>query len=322
MARRRKTSPFEDLTSVLALLPWWVCLGLGVAGYFVLHALAAPAAPGSSFKPDKLPALMVTSLFKGLAMAGQFIVPIICLAAAVMSAVARRQRGALVSTVAASRAPDALHEMSWREFEMLVGESFRLQGYKVMETGQALGSAAGGVPDGGVDLVLSRDREKYLVQCKQWKAFKVGVPVVRELYGVMAAQGAAGGFVVTSGSFTAEAVAFAEGRNVRLLDGKELFRMIQQARAGLASGKSKPSPPAPAGSRPAPPAPSVSKKPTTPFGAAVATASTGMVDTLPRSACPICTGPMVRRNAKKGANAGKAFLGCVSYPVCRGTRQV
>ena len=43
--------------------------------------------------------------------------------------------------------------------------------------------------------------------------------VVRELYGVMAAKGAAGGFVVTTGSFTEEAVSFAIGRKVTLVDG-------------------------------------------------------------------------------------------------------
>jgi Restriction endonuclease len=49
--------------------------------------------------------------------------------------------------------------------------------------------------------------ERFLVQCAQWRAFKVGVDVVRELYGVMAAKGAAGGFVVTSGKFTDDAIA-------------------------------------------------------------------------------------------------------------------
>ncbi len=38
-----------------------------------------------------------------------------------------------------------LNGMSWREFEMLVGEAFRLGGYTVSETG-------GGGADGGVDL--------------------------------------------------------------------------------------------------------------------------------------------------------------------------
>lgn len=45
-----------------------------------------------------------------------------------------------------------------------------------------------------LDLVLQKGREKFLVQRKQWKAFKVGVQVVRELYGLIAAAGAAGGF--------------------------------------------------------------------------------------------------------------------------------
>ena len=163
-------------------------------------------------------------------MVGQYVVPVLCLAAAVVSASQRRQRHDLVASVAQGRAPDVLDGMSWQEFELLVGEAFRLQGYEVAEIG-------GGGPDGGVDLVLRKDREKFLVQCKQWKAFKVGVQVVRELYGVMAAKGAAGGFVVTSGSFTEEAIAFASGRNVRLIDGPKLFGLIQQAKAAKGQGE-------------------------------------------------------------------------------------
>jgi restriction system protein len=60
-------------------------------------------------------------------------------------------------------------------------------------------------------------RKKFYVQCKQWRAYKVGVEVVRELYGVMAAHGAAGGFVMTSGRFTDAANEFAQGRNMKLV---------------------------------------------------------------------------------------------------------
>jgi len=49
---------------------------------------------------------------------------------------------------------------------------------------------------------------------------------VRELYGVMAAEGAACGFVVTSGVFTDEVRAFAVGRNIELIDGKALHALI------------------------------------------------------------------------------------------------
>jgi hypothetical protein len=131
----------------------------------------------------------------------------------------RRKRRQLLAGVSSSAAPDALNHLTWREFEMLVGEAFRVQGYSVTETA---GSA-----DGGVDVVLRKDSEKYFVQCKQWRAHTVGVPIVRELYGAMAAHGATGGFVVTSGRFTKPAIEFAEGRNVTLIDGPQLHAMIQ-----------------------------------------------------------------------------------------------
>jgi restriction system protein len=74
----------------------------------------------------------------------------------------------------------SIRQLSWQEFEQLVGEYFRRLGYTVRETGQR-------GHDGGVDLELRQDGQLYLVQCKHWKAWKVGVPVVWEmlaLYGV------------------------------------------------------------------------------------------------------------------------------------------
>jgi restriction system protein len=167
-----------------------------------------------------------------------------------------------------------------------------LQGYQVVETG-------GGGADGGVDVVLSRPGknggETFLVQCKQWRALKVGVDVVRELYGVMAARGATGGFVVTSGRFTDDAVSFASGRNVTLVDGPKLLALIQQAKAGAVQ-----------------PATRAGATKASPLSTAPAQATT----------CPLCAKPMVRRTAKRGANAGGEFWGCTGYPPCRGTRPI
>ena len=36
--------------------------------------------------------------------------------------------------------------------------------------------------------------------------------------------------------------------------------------------------------------------------------------------CPLCSSSMVRRDAKRGANAGKSFWGCSQYPRCKGTQ--
>jgi len=96
-------------------------------------------------------------------------------------------------------------------------------------------SGEGGA-DGGVDIVLSRGSDRYFVQCEQWKARQVRVTTVRELYGVMAAQGAAGGYVVTSGVFTDEARRFAERREIELLGGDQLVEIIGAQTKVMGSG--------------------------------------------------------------------------------------
>lgn len=291
MARRKQSGPAGDFIELVAKLPWWAGVALAVLSYVLLHKLAVQ--PLAAARPGSVSAMVPQSVWKGLANVGQYIVPILCLAGAGVSAWQRKVRRRLVDDVAQSKASDALDGMSWREFEMLVGEGFRLQGYRVVETG-------GGGADGGVDLVLSKPGtnggEKFLVQCKQWRAYKVSVDVVRELYGVMAARGATGGFVVTSGRFTDEAASFASGRNVTLVDGPKLRRLLQQARAS-ASGS--------AAERPAAQPPAQSR-----------------AEPVLSPACPLCSKPMVRRIAKRGANAGTEFWGCTAYPACRGTRTI
>lgn len=116
--------------------------------------------------------------------------------------------------------------------------------------------------------------------------------VVRELYGVMAAKGATGGFVVTSGRFTDDAKAFADGRNVQLVDGPKLFAMIKQAKQSVATKSPQPA--------------------SSPM-ASVARSEIG-------PPCPQCGSSMVKRTARKGNNAGAEFWGCSKFPTCRGVR--
>lgn len=284
MARRRAGSTFDDLVDLVAMLPWWLGVALAVAAYATFNSFAVlPSTPA----PDIRPGEHATAVLLGAAasIAG-YLVPFICLLGAGLSAWRRARRKSLVQGAMKSDAAGAVARMSWREFEMLVGEAFRLDGYRVVETG-------GGGADGGVDLVLRKGSETFLVQCKQWRACKVGVNVVRELYGVMAARGAAGGFVVTSGRFTGEARSFAEGRNVELVDGERLLRMIDRAQAARGSSAER--------------------------GAVVPAARSAVAEA---PACPSCGSAMARRVAKRGANAGKSFWGCSRYPTCKGTSAV
>jgi hypothetical protein len=55
-----------------------------------------------------------------------------------------------------------LRLLSAAEFEYLVGEVFRREGWQVTERGRQDG------PDGNIDLVLKRGHERLIVQCKRW----------------------------------------------------------------------------------------------------------------------------------------------------------
>jgi restriction system protein len=286
MARKRKTSPLEDMLDLVSLLPWWAGVALSVISYGVLHRMAVPVKV-TAVQPGQIGDLMTQTIIASVAAVGQYLVPLICLLGAAMSFFRRKQRAELMTDVAQAKSASALDGMSWREFEILVGEAYRLQGYSVTETG-------GGGADGGIDLALTKGGEKFLIQCKQWKAYKVGVDVVRELYGVMAAKGATGGFVVTSGRFTEDAKAFAEGRNVQLVDGPKLFAMIKQAKHSLSATVQQPN----------------DKLRMAPPKAAV------------EPSCPQCGSDMVKRTARKGSNAGGEFWGCSKFPTCRGVRSL
>lgn len=281
MARKKKQSLFENLIEITAMLPWWVGVLLAFVTYFVCHHFAITEIP-STTSLAQMGANVSSQIGKTFAMMGQYLFPFAFLIGASMSAYGRHKRAKLIDNVQESPSASVLNGMTWQEFEMLVGEAFRRRGYTVTETG-------GGGADGGVDLVLRKGSEKFLVQCKQWKAYKVGVTTIRELYGVMAAGGAVGGFVVTSGVFTHEAKSFAEGINVDLIDGAELTAMIKNIQRQ-------------------------------PQSIIVTTQPALQPDlaTAENPSCPKCGIAMVKRTAKQGSNMGKTFWGCNNFPKCRG----
>ena len=175
----------------------------------------------------------------------------------------------------------SIRSIAWREFEELVGEAYRRKGYRVTETG-------GGGADGGVDLILRKNGEHLLVQCKNWRMDKVGVKVVRELYGVVAAEGATGGIVICSGAFTQEARDFARGKPIELVEGTALARMVEE----------------------------VKKKPSSIID--INPILPGTQRTVNK--CPLCGGEMVLKTARRGPKAGEDFWSCSAFPKCRGKK--
>jgi restriction system protein len=175
---------------------------------------------------------------------------------------------------------DSLRELPWKRFEDLLGEAYRRQRYEVEER-------LGGGADGGVDLILRRDGYVTLVQCKRWKGKPVRVETVRELYGVMHDRSASAAKLVATTHFTPDAVAFAEGKPIELVDATALLKLLRSVQT---SGN-------------------------------IVLPEAGERDHLTPD-CPRCGAEMVMRTARHGANAGEKFWGCSSFPNCRGTQAI
>ncbi len=133
------------------------------------------------------------------------------------------------------QARDRRHLVEWTsdmrlldstEFEWLVGEIYRRRGWKVEETGRTDG------PDGGVDLSITRDGKRSIVQCKRWTSWPVGVEHVRTFAGALLREGLAGdsGVFVTLSSFTEQARAEGERIGLTLLDNRDMYAMVEEVR--------------------------------------------------------------------------------------------
>lgn len=316
MARKR-TSPAEDIVELVSMMPWWIGLILALLSFLILHAIASrPPLPVASV--GQIGAAVNWELFKVLALFGQIIFPFIFLLGAAISAFKTvRDKRSFDSTVNRLKGPTVLSEskvpsvvgprpaslekntakastsprhqitdgwtpeilatLEWKRFETVCAEYLRLIGFDPKET--RIGA------DGGVDIWIYKqgmERPFGIVQCKAWNSYKVGVKPVRELFGVMSAEKVDNGLFITSGTFTSEALTFADGKLITLFSGQEFLDKIKSLTEEDQATLLK-----------------------------IATAGDYRTPT-----CPQCGIKMILR---QGVDGKRAFWGCVKFPKCRAT---
>lgn len=114
-------------------------------------------------------------------------------------------------------------QLTPREFELLLKRLLEAMGLTAKETPYS--------KDDGVDVIAEDHRPfhrgRVVVQAKRY-AGSVGVTTVRELNGVLPLHRAQRGIVVTTGTFTREAVATARQLGIELIDGRELRQALAE----------------------------------------------------------------------------------------------
>ena len=181
----RKNTSFADL---LVEAPWWVSVVTAIITYLGMAYLLPTIQTENQ---------IINLLLQGLAIPGPYFAFFILLIAPFSFFNSRRK----AKQLDAQKNIETIRKMHWRNFEELVAEAYRRRGYKVIEGGFG--------PDGGVDLEIRKNDEYVIVQCKQWRAQKVGVSIVREMYGVLSASNADRITIASSGKFTQQAFDFA-----------------------------------------------------------------------------------------------------------------
>lgn len=172
---------------------------------------------------------------------------------------------------------ELISQLEWRVFEKLCTRLWELKGFDAKETQTGA--------DGGVDFYLYANTTQQkigAVQCKSWGKKQIGVNVIRELQGVIAAEQLKLGLLMYAGQLSKDAQAFLQQPSVSIKaqNQQDILSEIQ-------------------------------KLPTETQVSLLQEITEGDYTT---PSCPTCDQKLIRRTAK---NTGNQFWGCVNFPRCR-----
>lgn len=171
-----------------------------------------------------------------------------------------------------------LSKIDWKLYEDICMEYLRIKNCGADVT--CIGA------DGGIDIKVSDKNGKIiaLAQCKAWNK-SIGVSLIRELFGVMAAEKVKYGIFLTTSTFSEDAKQFAHNKPILLVDGEELIKLVNLLNVA-------------------------EKKRLDDF-------VNNRDWSIPT--CVHCNVKLIKRTTKSGPNAGRIFWGCTNYPSCKVT---
>jgi len=165
---------------------------------------------------------------------------------------------------------EKLRKIDWFQFEKLIELIYRHRDFTVKRLG-------GANPDGGVDLIIESPTDRFVLQCKHWRKWTVGVRHIREFLGTMTDSKCSKGIFITLTGYSGEAKQLADKHGIQILNESDVVRMLEES--GLMYSREIPA-----------------------------------LFSDSRKFCPKCESEMVLRTARANGNQ---FWGCSNYPRCK-----
>jgi len=168
-----------------------------------------------------------------------------------------------------------IDQMDGFQFEVYLKALFKKMGYKCNVTSNSY--------DFGADLVLTKDKEKIVVQAKRYGyKNKVGIDAVQQVYAAKAYYKAHSCWVFTNSIFTNHARKLAAACRVELYDREKLMDFINQINPDMTARE--------------------------------------VLHSVPAAEryCPSCNGTLIQRTSRNG----NVFMGCSNFPECRYTERI
>ena len=180
----------NSIFAILLRLPWWLSAGIAAA-LFAGARLALPAEYSLYAFFIALPFLVI-AIHLGWV---QLRAP---------------------SEAGIAKAMEQARAMAWSDFSAAVEQAFSREGHAVMRSGR-----------NGADFQLDKAGRITLAACKRWKVARTGIEPLRELVSARQAADAHECVYIATGEFTDTARTFAAEKNIRLVAGAELARLLR-----------------------------------------------------------------------------------------------
>jgi restriction system protein len=115
-----------------------------------------------------------------------------------------------------AKALEAIGAMAWDEFRSAVETAYRREGYAVSR-----------LAGDDADLELVKAGRTTLVACRRWRVARTGIEPLRQLHAAGKKRDAQECIYLCAGEITANALAFAAERKIRIVSGAELARLAR-----------------------------------------------------------------------------------------------